>query len=156
MAKTKYDPQTWPLLAEGYAREGLTDQQIRKRLGVSNGTFYKYVEQYPEFKEALKRGKAPVDIQVENSLLKRALGYEYTETEKKKKNGKLVEEKETVKQVVPDTTAQIFWLKNRKPNVWRDKQVLGHEFEKMPEEDLNRIIAGLYPDSTNNSDQKKE
>jgi hypothetical protein len=153
MAKTKYDPQTWPLLAEGYAREGLTDQQMMKKLGVSNGTFYKYVEQYPEFKEGLKRGKAPVDIQVENSLLKRALGYEYTETENKTRNGKTVEEKETVKQVVPDTTAQIFWLKNRKPDLWRDKQVLGHELEKMNESDLDKMIDRLFPDSTN---RKKE
>jgi hypothetical protein len=143
MAKTKYDPQTWPLLAEGYAREGLTDQQIMKRLGVSNGTFYKYVEQYPEFKEALKRGKAPVDIQVENSLLKRALGYEYTEKHVTKRNGKKIEEKEVTKEVVAETGAIAFWLKNRRPDLWRDKQVLGHEFDRLPEEDINKLIDGL-------------
>ena len=62
-----------------------------------------------------------MDIEVENALLKRALGYEYVEEriEKSKRDG--VKVIQTVKQVVPDTTAQIFWLKNRRPDKWRDK-----------------------------------
>lgn len=157
MAKEKYNKDTFPLQAEGLAREGATDRQIAGRLGISEKTFYVYSNKYPEFREAIKRGKAPVDFQVENSLLKRALGYEYTETETKTKNGKLVEERETVKQVIPDTTAQIFWLKNRKPDTWRDKQVLGHELERLSDEDLNKVISGIFTDSThlkNKNDEK--
>lgn len=74
-----------------------------------------------EISEALKKGKEVVDIQVENALLKRALGYEYTEEriEVSEKDGRKVVQ--TVKTVLPDTTAQIFWLKNRVPAKWRDK-----------------------------------
>ena len=55
-------------------------------------------------------------------MLKRALGYKYTEVTKERIEGGFVVTKEVTKEVVPDTTAQIFWLKNRKPNEWRDKQ----------------------------------
>ena len=71
---------------------------------------------------ALKKGKEVVDLQVENALLKRALGYEYEEVKEKYELGDLTERTVTKKQVIPDTTAQIFWLKNRKPEKWRDKQ----------------------------------
>lgn len=77
-------------------------------------------KRFPEISEALKKGKEIVDIQVENALLKRALGYSYTEvmTEESTDGSK---HRETVKFVPPDTTAQIFWLKNRRPEFWRDK-----------------------------------
>jgi transposase-like protein len=147
MAKVKYDKDTFPVRAEKWAREGANDRQIAAKLGISESTFYQYVRTYAEFKQALKKGKAPVDTLVENSLLKRALGYEYTETKKVTRGEKVVREESTTKQVVPDTTAQIFWLKNRKPAIWRDKQVLGHELEKLSDEDLNKVITGLFADS---------
>jgi hypothetical protein len=84
-----------------------------------------------EIRESLKKGKEVIDIQVENALLKRALGYEYTEKTKERivnpetKVSKMVVTKEVTKEVLPDTTAQIFWLKNRKPDVWRDKKEIG-------------------------------
>ena len=49
-------------------------------MGISVETFYKYVKKYPDFSDSLKKGKAPVDVRVENALLKRAMGYEYEET----------------------------------------------------------------------------
>ncbi len=123
--KTKYDPNTFPLLAEGYARDGLADYQISKNLGVSIDSFYKYKKRYPEFAEALKKGRKPVNIEVENALLKKAIGYEYekTKTVKKIVDGKQTVEvhKETVV-VSPSEAAIIFWLKNRLPKKWRDKQ----------------------------------
>lgn len=70
----------------------------------------------------LKKGKEVIDRQVENALLKRALGYEYKEIKEKEEAGVITERTTTIKQVIPDTTAQIFWLKNRKPDKWRDKQ----------------------------------
>lgn len=70
----------------------------------------------------LENGKEVIDRQVENSLLKRALGYRYDEVTYE--DG--VETKRVTKEVQPDTTAQIFWLKNRKPNEWRDKQNIEH------------------------------
>ena len=83
------------LMIEGWARDGLTDEQIAGNIGISAGRLYEWKKSYREIDEALKRGKAPVDIQVENALLNKALG--------------------------GDVTAIIFWLKNRKPKQWRDK-----------------------------------
>ena len=122
-------------MIEGWARDGLTDEQIAKNIGISKQTFYDWKKKYADFSDSLKNGKEVIDIQVENSLLKRALGYEYEEVSEKFDGGVLTERKVTKKQVVPDTTAQIFWLKNRKPSVWRDKaQVdVDAEFSKVDE-----------------------
>lgn len=122
-------------MIEGWARDGLTDEQIAKNIGISKQTFYDWKKKYADFSDTLKNGKEVIDIQVENSLLKRALGYEYEEVSEKFEGGVLTERKVTKKQVVPDTTAQIFWLKNRKPSVWRDKaQVdIDAEFSKVDE-----------------------
>ena len=122
-------------MIEGWARDGLTDEQIAKNIGISKQTFYDWKKKYADFSDTLKNGKEVIDIQVENSLLKRALGYEYEEVSEKFEGGILTERKITKKQVVPDTTAQIFWLKNRKPSVWRDKaQVdIDAEFSKVDE-----------------------
>ena len=125
MAKGKYQRWLEPdglTRLEGWARDGLTDEQIAKNCGCNAGTLYEWKKKYPEISEALKKGKEVVDIQVENALLKRALGYEYVEDKVEMgPNGKKVTQ--TIKQVIPDTTAQIFWLKNRRPDKWRDKQL---------------------------------
>ena len=84
---------------------------------------------HSDISEALKRGKEVVDIEVENALLKRAKGYKYDEITKELvtiKDGaghrELKRTKVVTKDIAPDTTAQIYWLKNRKPKEWRDKQ----------------------------------
>lgn len=143
MAKSKYDKNTFPILAEGWAREGLIDKQIAKNLGVSVSTFNTYKIKHPEFMDSLKKGKGPVDFEVENALLKRALGYEYDETHSEIKteayeagkpgadksatdNKRVITKtftttKVITKHIVPDIAAIIFWLKNRKSGKWRDK-----------------------------------
>lgn len=123
MAKSKWEQVKDKLiLVEGWARDGLTDEQIANNLGISKDTFYKYKKNYADFSDSLKKGKEIVDYEVENALLKRALGYEYTETVKEiKENGNKIIKK-TTKQVAPDVTAQIYWLNNRKPKKWRNKQ----------------------------------
>ena len=122
-------------MIKGWARDGLTDEQIAKNIGISKQTFYDWKKKYTDFSDSLKNGKEVIDRQVENALLKRAIGYEYEEISEKFEGGVLTERKVTKKQVVPDTTAQIFWLKNRKPSVWRDKaQVdIDAEFSKVDE-----------------------
>lgn len=109
-------------LMRGWARDGLTDEQIAHNIGITAATLYVWKNKYPEISETLKKGKEVVDIHVENALLKRALGYEYTEerVEISDKDGKKVIR--TTKYIPPDTTAQIFWLKNRRPDRWRDRQ----------------------------------
>lgn len=118
MAKSKWEQVKEKLiLVEGWARDGLTDEQIANNLGISTQTFYTYQKQHLEFFEALKKGKEVIDYEVENALLKRALGYKYDEITYE--YGK--ETKRVTKQVAPDTTAQIYWLKNRRPSKWKDK-----------------------------------
>ena len=124
MAKGKYEYWLTPegsLKLEGWARDGLTDEQIAQNIRISRETLYAWKKKYPDISDALKRGKEIVDRQVENALLKRALGYEYEEVKKKFECGVMTERTVTKKEVIPDTTAQIFWLKNRKPDKWRDK-----------------------------------
>lgn len=124
MAKGKYEywlTHEGLIRLEGWARDGLTDEQIAKNMGVSAATLYNWKKSYLEILEALKKGKEVVDYEVENALLKRALGYEYIETKTKTESGVITEVTTTTKQVAPDVTAQIFWLKNRKPETWRDK-----------------------------------
>lgn len=119
--KGKYEYWITPeglLKIEGWARDGLVDEQIAENIGIRAGTLYDWKNRFPDISEALKKGKEVVDRQVENALLKRALGYTYAEITYE--NG--VETKRVIKEVVPDTTAQIFWLKNRKPEIWRDKR----------------------------------
>lgn len=118
---------------EIWAKNGLIDKQIAKNMGIGFRTLYEWKKKYPQISQSLKRGKEVVDILVENALLKRALGYTFTEVIRERvidydpKSGTPIGShleviKEVVKEVQPDTTALIFWLKNRKPDVWRDKQ----------------------------------
>lgn len=120
----KYYTHVEPKLieVEGWARDGLIDKQIAYNLGVAYSTFKVYKNKHSALMAALKRGKEVVDREVENALLKRAFGYEYDEVTKEK--GKV--SKVVTKQVAPDVTAQIFWLKNRKPADWRDKRDIEH------------------------------
>lgn len=128
------------LRIEGWARDGLTEQQIAKNMRIGERTLTDWKTRFPAISAALKRGKDVVDLEVENALLKRALGYEYTET--------MVEEsvdgvktRRTKKFIPPDVTAQIFWLKNRKAEVWREKQIV-----EVSEETLSRareILGGV-------------
>lgn len=82
-------------LLEGWARDGLTDEQIAHNMGVAHSTLKVWKDKFPALSASLKKGKEIVDYEVENALLNKALG--------------------------GDTTAQIFWLKNRRPGKWRDR-----------------------------------
>ena len=112
-----------PRLAYQYALEGLKDKDIAAKLGIGVSTFYEWQNRYPEFREALKEGKKPVDVEVEKALLRRALGYEYEETKRivyQTPDGEKAARIENVtKSVPPDVTAIIFWLTNRRRDRWR-------------------------------------
>lgn len=255
MAKGKYEywlTSEGLLLIEGWARDGLTNEQISKNMGISRETLNQWCHKYSDISDTLKRGKEVIDRQVENALLKRALGYKFTEVTKerivdtgqkkrhggeselterewefaikyfngkccycgkdvtrptkdhivplhsggklnkfnvipccqscnssKKDNemevwyrvqpffsgerfnkirdylqfigslgellpeniGEMVVTKTVTKEVSPDTTAQIFWLKNRKPDEWSEKHKVGIELENSPK--LDDIISQL-------------
>lgn len=112
---------------EAWARDGLTEEQISKNMGIAYSTLKVWKNKHSAISAALKRGKEVVDIEVENSLLKAAKGY-FVDEEKtyiSEVNGVVTKRKEiTKKYIAPNTTAQIFWLKNRKPIEWRDKNIV--------------------------------
>ena len=117
MAKGKYEywlTEEGLLLLEGWARDGLTDEQIAHNIGISTSTLNNWKNKYVEILESLKKGKEVVDYAVENALLKNALK--------------------------GDTTAQIYWLKNRRPDKWRDKP--GYEDTRELDK-LDAILKGL-------------
>ena len=137
MAKGKCAEWTTPdglMLIEGWARDGLTNEQIAHNIGITAKTLYEWQNKSSDIRDALKRGKAPVDYEVENQLYKRAIGYTVTvkepikvRTKKQLKDKGLIEEEhieyaDKEVYVAPDVTAQIFWLKNRRPDKWRDKR----------------------------------
>lgn len=133
MAKGKYQEwltQDGITRLEAWARDGLTDEQLSAKIGITATTLYDWKNKYPVISEALKRGKEVVDVEVENALLKRAMGYEYTETRTETADDGTVKTIVMQKTMPPDTTAQIFWLKNRRPAVWRDKQQVEHSTDK--------------------------
>jgi hypothetical protein len=149
MAKGKYKDwltEEGLLKIEGWARDGLIDKQIASNIGVSERTFTDWKKNHSAISSVLKKGKEVVDIQVENALLKRAMGFDYVETtEELTKEGMSVTKKVT-KTVAPDTTAAIFWLKNRKPKEWRDKKetelsggVAVNPFTNLTEEELRKL-----------------
>ncbi len=158
MAKGKFE--YW-LTEEGllqigaWARNGLTDEQIAGNMGINVATLYRWKIKYCDICNVLKKNKAIVDYEVENALLKRALGCSYTETIKERRLNENTGEyeitnvKEVLREVIPDTTAQIFWLKNRRPDLWRDKKDIDVEgsvhsvVSSMTDEELTERIANL-------------
>ena len=156
MAKGKYQEWLTPdglLLLEGWARDGLSDEQIAHNIGIRTSTFYEWSNRFPEFAEAIKKKKALVDYEVENALHKRALGYKVTlkkpikvKTKKQLKDKGLIEEEhieyaEEEVYIPPDTAAQIFWLKNRRPDKWRDKQAAA-EKEEIQDDGFLAALSG--------------
>lgn len=136
MAKGKYE--YW-LTAEGllqleaWARNGLTDEQIAENIGISRSTLNDWKNKYSDISDTLKNNKLIIDTRVENALFKKAIGFVGPDK----------------KYYPPDTTAQIFWLKNRKPEDWRDKKDVSVEGDinsvvsSMSEEALDERIASL-------------
>lgn len=108
MAKGKYEKWLEPenlLRVEGWARDGLTDEDIAANMGISRSTLNDWKNKHSDISDALKKGKEVVDRQVENALLKEAL------------DGNI--------------TAIIYWLNNRKPDKWRNKRTV--EVEETPD-----------------------
>lgn len=166
MPKAKYEE--WLerenlLRISAWARDGLTNEQVAANMGITRQTLRVWMSTYPSISAALKSGKEVADIQVENALFKAALGYEYEEVTQEplyNNDGHPIRDetgepviattKIVRKQVQPNTTAQIFWLKNRRPEQWRDKRELdakvsgslnhnGADLSGLTTEELRRI-----------------
>jgi len=123
--KDKYHSHVEPRLEEikAWCRDGATTAIICAKLGVGYSNFHKYKKDHKELEEVLRENKDIIDMQVENALLKNALGFEYDEVKTivEDVNGKKVARKEITKKFMPgDSKAQMFWLKNRKPGMWKN------------------------------------
>ncbi len=142
----------WPeikeklILIQKWARDGLTEEQIGKNIGLSHNTFNEYKKKYPEFRDAVKKGKEVAITEIENALFKRALGYDYTEVKTYLRNdGDKVTEytEKTVKHQPPDVAACSILLKNKDRGNWSDNPMKIEleremmEFRKTIEENKN-------------------
>lgn len=119
--------------AEKLCNLGATDDEMADFFGVHRSTIYRWKLDHPDFCDAIKSAKEIADERVERSLYQKATGYNVTEEQAVKvKTEQFKEEVEVVqvdKHIPADTTAAIFWLKNRRKDQWRDKQevdVTGH------------------------------
>lgn len=113
-------------VVKGWARDGLSNEQIAHNMGISTTTLYEWQNKYPEFADALSKSKEVVDREVENALYKKAVGYTVKIPQQKVlKDGTIVDYMQTI-YIQPDVTAQKFWLVNRMPEKYRDKQQLEH------------------------------
>lgn len=136
------------LTLEGWARDGLNDEQIAHNVGVRAGTLYEWKNRFPEIAEAIKKGKRPVDVQVENALYRSALGFKQTVKKpiklRRKDGSEYIEYGEEEIYIAPNITAQIFWLKNRKRDKWCDKPVAPVKVEENDDGFL-KALEGTAP-----------
>lgn len=116
-------------------------------MGIHIATLCDWKGRFSEFSEALKKGFAPVDFEVESALLKRARGYEYEETTTEiyemPDGTKRKHVKKTTRLVVPDVTAQIYWLNNRRPDRWRNRKATESEQPSVALEKAREILGGV-------------
>jgi hypothetical protein len=122
---SEYKPE-YAEQARRQCEEGATDQELADFFEVSVRTLYRWKNSFPDFCQALKASKAPADERIERSLFERACGYERDEVDIRVIDGRIVQTP-VRKFYPPDTTAAIFWLKNRRPAEWRDKQEIEHK-----------------------------
>jgi DNA-binding XRE family transcriptional regulator len=117
---TKYDPKM-NKQARKLSLLGATDKELADFFEVSEATINNWKLEHPKFLESIKAGKQDADANVANRLYKRALGFEHDSEEIKVADGEVI--RVPVKKIYPpDPTSAIFWLKNRQPGKWRDKQ----------------------------------
>lgn len=161
-------------LIKAWARRGAIEEDIARNLNVGVSTFSMYKNKYPELKEALAQTKDPADLKVENALYNNATGFWYFEEQAFKckrvyydDEGRKCEEEELksieVQRFKPgETSAQCFWLKNRRPDLWKDKhdiehtgEIINNPFKDMTTEELleyKRLLEKNEPQSTKTKD----
>lgn len=123
--------EEYNLQAEKLCKLGATDKELADFFGVTEQTINNWKNEHEQFFESLKKGKELADAEVADKLYKRATGYSHEDVDIKMYEGGIIETP-LVKHYPPDTTAAIFWLKNRQPVKWRDKQVQELEITTLP------------------------
>ena len=156
MARAKY--QEWfkeenLIKVEAWAKSGLSEKQISQNMWIAYSTLKEWKKKYSALSASLKKGKEVTDFEVENAMHKSALGYyvEETKTYITETNGVQTKKIEKYKKwIPPNSTAQIFWLKNRKPDVWMDRKA--KEVEDKPNRGLERYFELLDDRLINNEE----
>lgn len=138
---------SYNLQVQKLCKLGATDKDIADFFNVCEATINNWKKEYPRFLESIKKGKVIADIKVSESLFKRATGYKHKEDKFFCYEGQIITQK-TTKHYAPDTTAMIFWLKNRKPSMWKDKQEVinlnvSASIDNMSEDDIDREIKKI-------------
>lgn len=121
---TKFKPEYCEKVAK-LCRQGATDREIADFLKINEATLYRWKLEHPKFCEVLKTAKAEADDRVIESLYRRAVGYSHDDVHISNFQGEITVTP-IVKHYAPDTVAAIFWLKNRRPQEWRDKREIEH------------------------------
>ncbi|MDO4318308.1 MAG: hypothetical protein Q4C48_08910 [Lachnospiraceae bacterium] len=161
MGKGKYEYWLTPeglLKLEAWARDGATEENIAKAMQVSRSTLGEWKKKFPELAAAVRKGKDVADIHVENALYEKAVGIrqivhkpiklrrvEYDSVGKKVREHEEVVYADEEMYIPPDTTAQIFWLKNRKPETWRERQEPKKPDAGAENEGIQAFLAAVNP-----------
>lgn len=146
--------------AKNFCLLGATDAQLAEFFNVSISTFKNWMKRYPELRSATTTGKLGADAKVAKSLYQRAIGYQQQEIDIRVIGGKVVQTVYT-KKYAPDVTAQIFWLKNRQPELWKERRErdmsLDDQLKKLEIDRarflLDKLIAG-ETDTETEDDQR--
>jgi hypothetical protein len=132
-----YEPDRHPAVVAGFTRQGLNGVQVAQKLGISFQTLNEWRKKFPELAEALKTSREEADSAIENALYKRAMGYDYEETEVTvSADGKSRRVKRVKKHMPPSVAAQVVWLANRNPKNWRRRDA---EAGNEPEDNTDNI-----------------
>lgn len=145
------------LLLESWARDGYTMTDISNKIGIDNDCFLRWKDRYPEIRKAVSKGKELVDYQVENALLKSALGYKTKEVKvtTTMRYGKVVEtiKEVTDKEIAPSVPAIQMWLYNRNKDKWKNMNNAKGMFDDMEEDSSIEItVTRANKNETTNGD----
>lgn len=134
--------------ASKLAALGATDREAAEFFEVDEATLYRWKHEHADFCEALKVGKETADARVEQSLYRRATGYAHDAVKIAVNADGKITEVPYVERYAPDTTAAIFWLKNRRPAEWRDvkaQEISGPNGEPVQVQRIERVIVDPNP-----------
>lgn len=148
MGKGKYHKWLEPenlTLVQGWRRDGLSDKQVAKNIGINQATLYDWLNRFDEFAKAYKKGTEVSTYEVENALYKSACGYDVTEAETvttiSPDGSEVKQVRKRLRHIPPNVGAICFILKNRRSDKWRDKQVVA--FDESGNGQLTELINGL-------------
>ena len=152
--KAKYNKEMHDKIVSLFEK-GYIDKEVCKCVGISVDTYYTWIKEdskyfKSELLNSVKQAKKVIDDKVEQKLFKRAMGYKYNEITKElvkdiEGNEQLKTTKIVTKEVVPDVGSQIFWLKNRQPDRWRDKRDYTMKLDELEKD--KSLIEGLLGDN---------